>query len=280
MHKLSKMEALVGKNQNPKEWLETLVEEKIQRLEKARQRKPQESTFKSTSKDSRSVGAEKGENAKTRSEVPSKAQVKIKDSLDNTFDTQSELLASHPTPTLQSALSSNKLLGAQALRKTFQSRILAGNTGPKNGGRAISPGIENRKRAKPSRPTDSRPTNSAVRIPAPGERRHPTQLAVSANVNKPTKLAQPIKSCRPYLSVHLRRQLWEKAEGQCEFVDPVSGRRCGERRDLEIEHRQPVAHGGTNDLINLEMLCRSHNRLRAVQVFGREKMGRFMPGLR
>ncbi len=41
---------------------------------------------------------------------------------------------------------------------------------------------------------------------------------------------------------------------------------------LQIEHCRPFALGGGNDEGNLCLLCRSHNLLRAEQVFGREKI--------
>ena len=33
--------------------------------------------------------------------------------------------------------------------------------------------------------------------------------------------------------------------------------RCGSRRQLQVHHRVPLASGGSNDLTNLELLCRA-----------------------
>jgi hypothetical protein len=60
-----------------------------------------------------------------------------------------------------------------------------------------------------------------------------------------------------------------RAEGKCQFVDLETGKRCGSRYFLEIDHSiKPVALGGSNDLENLRLLCRGHNAREAVKIFG------------
>ena len=48
---------------------------------------------------------------------------------------------------------------------------------------------------------------------------------------------------RRYVPAHVRREVWERDQGQCTFVG-ANGRRCGERRFLEYDHVDPVARGG------------------------------------
>src|SRR5262249_43842454 len=57
----------------------------------------------------------------------------------------------------------------------------------------------------------------------------------------------------------LKRQVRERDRDQCGFVGD-SGRRCGERKGLEIHHVQEVARGGQATLDNLGLLCRAHNQ--------------------
>lgn len=71
-----------------------------------------------------------------------------------------------------------------------------------------------------------------------------------------------------YYGKEFDRQLWEKARSQCEFVDPVSKRRCSCRFGLQREHVIPLGRGGTNELSNMQLLCSTHNLLRARRVFG------------
>jgi len=64
-----------------------------------------------------------------------------------------------------------------------------------------------------------------------------------------------------------RRALREESQGQCTFIDPKTGRRCESKRFLQIEHCEPYALGGSNHLSNLRILCGTHNRLLASQIF-------------
>ncbi|NUM89291.1 MAG: HNH endonuclease, partial [Bdellovibrionales bacterium] len=60
------------------------------------------------------------------------------------------------------------------------------------------------------------------------------------------------------------RLIWQKARSKCE--------NCHSTYALEIDHRIPRAHGGTNDARNLRLLCRSCNQRAAIRVFGLKKM--------
>lgn len=51
----------------------------------------------------------------------------------------------------------------------------------------------------------------------------------------------------------------EAAPG-CTYQDLVTGKRCGSRRFLQMDHRQSVWAGGGRQLSNLQLLCASHNR--------------------
>jgi 5-methylcytosine-specific restriction endonuclease McrA len=73
---------------------------------------------------------------------------------------------------------------------------------------------------------------------------------------------------RPYISIHIRRKL----EPQCSYVSPLTSKRCKETRRLQIEHIHPFALGGSSTKENLTYLCATHNRLRAIEVYGEKKM--------
>jgi 5-methylcytosine-specific restriction endonuclease McrA len=59
--------------------------------------------------------------------------------------------------------------------------------------------------------------------------------------------------------------------GQCTFVS-ADGRRCECKIDLEIDHINPYAVGGSHDLSNLRLLCGGHNKLAAEKAMGKHAM--------
>lgn len=79
---------------------------------------------------------------------------------------------------------------------------------------------------------------------------------------------QSRRSKRAPLPAALRRSVWLRDHGQCGWRDPKTGKQCGSRAFLELDHIQPVALDGSNDAINLRLLCKAHNLRAAVRVFG------------
>jgi hypothetical protein len=75
-----------------------------------------------------------------------------------------------------------------------------------------------------------------------------------------------------YIPSHIKKAVWIRDNSQCTFINPVTGRRCGSRMGLEIDHKIPIALNGSNDLDNLRLLCFGHNQLMARRIFGKEKM--------
>ena len=60
----------------------------------------------------------------------------------------------------------------------------------------------------------------------------------------------------------VRRQVWERDQGCCSYVDRDSGRRCGSRHLLQVDHIFPYALGGGAEPGNLRLLCAAHHRYR------------------
>ncbi len=69
----------------------------------------------------------------------------------------------------------------------------------------------------------------------------------------------------------VRRLVIQRANGRCEYRDPETGRVCGSRLQVEVDHLLPRALGGTNDINNLRCLCRKHNALMAVKLLGKDR---------
>ena len=79
------------------------------------------------------------------------------------------------------------------------------------------------------------------------------------------------------VSQEVRRQVFARDGEQCTFTDE-HGNRCPCRSRLELDHVIPRACGGTDDVDNLRVRCRAHNRLYAEECFGRDLIERKIRG--
>jgi hypothetical protein len=76
------------------------------------------------------------------------------------------------------------------------------------------------------------------------------------------------------VSAHVRRAVWTRDEGRCQW--PVSsGGICGSRLRVEFDHVVPRARGGPSTAENGRLLCAVHNQLSARLAFGGDWMDRF-----
>jgi len=69
------------------------------------------------------------------------------------------------------------------------------------------------------------------------------------------------------LPAHIRREVFERDEGRCAFVD-AQGRRCQSGRQVEFHHCVPYARGGPHSVDNIELRCRAHNQYEAELEYG------------
>ncbi len=77
---------------------------------------------------------------------------------------------------------------------------------------------------------------------------------------------------RVYITVSKKKMAFIRANEQCTFISPLTGKRCTEKYFLQVEHIVPVAMGGSSEQENLTFLCACHNRLNAIDSYGMEKM--------
>ena len=68
-----------------------------------------------------------------------------------------------------------------------------------------------------------------------------------------------------YIPATVKREVWRRDQGCCSYVDRDSGRRCGSRYRLEIDHIVPFALGGSAEPGNLRLRCEAHHKLRHTQ---------------
>ncbi|ABS25027.1 HNH endonuclease [Anaeromyxobacter sp. Fw109-5] len=91
-------------------------------------------------------------------------------------------------------------------------------------------------------------------------------------VEKPRKSRRG--SRRDTIPAEVKREVWRRAGGQCEWRFE-SGERCDCRRRLEYDHIEPLALGGASTMDNVRLACRPHNLLSARQIFGDAVMDRY-----
>ena len=70
-----------------------------------------------------------------------------------------------------------------------------------------------------------------------------------------------------HIPIETRRRVFRRANDCCEFVN-AEGKSCKNNHQLEVDHIVPWSQGGTNDEINLQVLCRTHNSYRVKETHG------------
>ena len=79
-----------------------------------------------------------------------------------------------------------------------------------------------------------------------------------------------------YIPMSVRRTISNRSLGECEYIAPSTGKRCASRFDIQWDHIDPFARGGETTAINLRHFCDSHNKLAAIQAFGKAIMERWI----
>lgn len=72
---------------------------------------------------------------------------------------------------------------------------------------------------------------------------------------------------RKTIPLEIRRQVYARAQHRCEYVG-TNGNRCGSQHQLEVDHIVPWSQGGSDQLNNLQALCRPHNCYRTRETHG------------
>jgi hypothetical protein len=64
---------------------------------------------------------------------------------------------------------------------------------------------------------------------------------------------------RPYISQSIKKQIFQTANYQCQYVVKETQKRCEAKRYLQIDHIKPVALNGSSNIENLRLFCSAHN---------------------
>ena len=90
----------------------------------------------------------------------------------------------------------------------------------------------------------------------------PDRSAAGAGSARRTAAAKSTRSAGRSIPAEVKREVWRRDQGCCTYVDRHTGRRCGSRFFLEMDHIVPVALGGGAAPGNLRLRCAAHHRYR------------------
>ncbi len=108
----------------------------------------------------------------------------------------------------------------------------------------------------------------ANNTPAAGHEAHPSPHVQTAGSD-----AQRKERPSRHIPAEVRRAVIERDGEQCTFLDK-RGRRCPERRRLELDHVEGFARVGRHTVEEIRLRCRSHNQWEAERMYGRSFMDR------
>ena len=66
-----------------------------------------------------------------------------------------------------------------------------------------------------------------------------------------------------YISNKVKGDVWNRDGGKCQ--------QCGTEEDIEFDHIHPISKGGTSEMANIQLLCRSCNRRKRTQIAGQSE---------
>jgi CRISPR/Cas system Type II protein with McrA/HNH and RuvC-like nuclease domain len=95
---------------------------------------------------------------------------------------------------------------------------------------------------------------------------HPKTLD-KTKCRTPASLMKPktIRKTTRYIPKKTREEVYRRAQGQCQYKDPKTGRLCGSKYKTQIDHIVPFSQRGSNAQDNLQLLCASHNGLKGAR---------------
>ena len=89
--------------------------------------------------------------------------------------------------------------------------------------------------------------------------------AIKKHEKKPaqdTPLRRTARKRNRHIPKVVKAQVWERDEGKCQYQDPLTGKKCGAKHGLQMDHIKPYAQGGLHTPENLRLYCGAHNRAR------------------
>lgn len=97
------------------------------------------------------------------------------------------------------------------------------------------------------------------------ERRPPNAARIPEITKKSPELNGAAVHFSRNIPATVRHAVWVRDGGVCSYRDPSTGRKCGARHFVQVDHIHPWSKGGKHSLENLQLLCAQHNRKKGVR---------------
>ena len=101
--------------------------------------------------------------------------------------------------------------------------------------------------------------NRETAIQADAETKSQTKPQTPNELPTPSALSNMSTVRRRYISLKIRREVWQTQNGECQYYDPQTKKKCRSRFGLELDHKTAIARGGDDTVENLQLLCKKHN---------------------
>ncbi|MBX3019785.1 MAG: HNH endonuclease [Bdellovibrionaceae bacterium] len=160
-------------------------------------------------------------------------------------------LASHAAPAEKAAELAHYLAKKEIARRTDLPPRGLKAARRSNASKSEDMGSRTIAKLKSTSESEVPPTHSSSRAPS---------VEVPARRTTPIPRQNPSRNPRQ-IPPSLRKSLLRHTA--CRYRDPRSGKICGSRRYLQIDHIHPISDGGTSAPANLQPLCGAHNRWRS-----------------
>jgi len=76
---------------------------------------------------------------------------------------------------------------------------------------------------------------------------------------KPKKESKKTDSTTRYIPVKVQREVNTRAQHRCEYISPITGKRCTAIHYLQYDHITPFSKGGVATTTNIQRICSIHN---------------------
>ncbi|MBC7466908.1 MAG: DUF222 domain-containing protein [Bdellovibrio sp.] len=103
--------------------------------------------------------------------------------------------------------------------------------------------------------------NNVSDLPDESSVKSTATVAVNSELNQYPNVTFESDDTNKNLTLKIKKEVRNR-DRCCQFVDKKTGKICGSRHFLEVDHIQPRFAGGSHERCNLRLLCRNHNQFR------------------